>query len=135
MCRGSNLYFCFLTQVINNVILRSFFTHIHLSGTIVTIFINVILTINENTVLYVGVTSNLVVRIHEHKTRVFPGSKTARYNVHKLVYYKFYDSIGLAIRMGKFITGKVRKYKIDLVNSINSSWDDLSLVANFNECD
>lgn len=135
MCRWSNLYFCFLTQVINNVILRSFFTNIHLSGTIVTIFMNVILTINENTVLYVGVTSNLVVRIHEHKTRVFPGSKTARYNAHKLFYHKFYDSIGLAIRMEKFITGKVRKYKIDLVNSINSSWDDLSLVANFNECD
>ncbi len=93
-----------------------------------------ILTTAENTVLYVGVTSNLVARIHEHKTVAFPRSFTARYNVHKLVYYKFFDSIELAIRMEKFIKGKVRRYKVDLVESINSSWEDLSLDTNFFEC-
>ena len=51
------------------------------------------MTNNTNTALYVGVTPDLKWRIHRHKANYYPGSFTARYRVHKLVYYKKFDSI------------------------------------------
>ena len=83
-----------------------------------------ILTNYNNTTLYIGVTSNLVKRIYEHKNKVIEGF-TNKYNLNKLVYYEESSSIISAIEREKFLKGKSRKYKNDLINSFNPEWKDL----------
>ena len=83
-----------------------------------------ILTNKNNTVLYTGVTSNLVKRIYEHKNKIIQGF-TSIYNVNKLVYYEIYDDITDAINREKQIKAGSRKKKIELINNINSDWNDL----------
>ncbi len=56
-----------------------------------------IMTNKNNTTLYIGVTSDLVNRVFEHKNKVYPSSFTARYNLSKLVYFEEYNSIEYAI--------------------------------------
>lgn len=73
-----------------------------------------ILSNKNNDVLYVGVTSDIVKRIWEHKNKVTDGF-TSRYNVTKLVYYECYNDIETAIVREKQIKGGSRKKKIDLV--------------------
>ena len=84
-----------------------------------------IMTNKHNTTLYTGVTNNLLRRVHEHKSGI--GSKfTHRYNIYKLVYYETTNDIQAAIIREKQIKGGSRQKKIDLVNSINPGWRDLS---------
>jgi len=83
-----------------------------------------ILSNKVNTVLYVGVTSNLIKRVWEHKNKVVPGF-TAKYNVDKLVYYETSESIMSAIEREKQIKGGSRKKKMELINSNNPQWKDL----------
>ena len=85
-----------------------------------------ILTNKNNSVLYTGVTSNLKERIEQHKQRKHPDSFSARYNLNKLVYYEQFDTIGEAIAKEKIIKGGSRKRKLDLINSTNPGWSDLS---------
>ena len=85
-----------------------------------------ILTNKNNSVLYTGVTSNLKDRIEQHKVRKHPESFSARYNCNKLVYYEVYDSIVEAIEREKIIKGGSRKKKLDLIDSTNPGWTDLS---------
>ena len=85
-----------------------------------------ILTNSNNSVLYAGVTSNLRDRILKHKTKRYPDSFTARYNVDKLVYYETHDTIGEAIKREKQIKGGSRKKKVELINGFNTGWVDLS---------
>jgi putative endonuclease len=85
-----------------------------------------IMTNENNTVLYTGVTSDLKDRVNKHKIKKRPGSFTARYNLCKLVYYEQLDTIGEAIKREKQIKGGSRKKKIDLINSMNPAWNDLS---------
>ena len=83
------------------------------------------MTNKHNTTLYTGVTNNLLRRVHEHKSGM--GSKfTHRYNIYKLVYYETTNDIEAAIIREKQIKGGSRQKKIDLVNSINPGWRDLS---------
>ena len=84
-----------------------------------------ILTNRSNQVLYVGVTSQLKNRIHEHKTKVHPNSFTARYNVDKLVYYEFHQTIKEAIAREKQLKAGSRRKKTDLIDSMNPNWTDL----------
>ena len=84
-----------------------------------------ILTNKTHTVLYTGVTSNLIGRMQQHLYKVYKESFTARYNVSKLVYYKFYSSIEAAIAEEKRIKAGSRKKKIELINSLNPEWQDL----------
>jgi putative endonuclease len=77
------------------------------------------------TVLYTGVTTNLVVRVQEHKTKAHPESFTAKYNVVLLVYYKSFSTINEAILEEKRIKAGSRKQKCFLINSINPEWKDL----------
>ncbi len=84
-----------------------------------------ILTNKTNTTLYVGVTSDLKRRILEHKTNFNPGSFTARYKLHKLVYYEGFPLIGEAIAREKKIKAGSRKKKEELINKINPEWKDL----------
>ncbi|TWJ04366.1 putative endonuclease [Mucilaginibacter frigoritolerans] len=86
----------------------------------------VYITTNKlHTVLYTGVTSDITGRIWEHKNKIHPNSFTAKYNCDKLVYYFFYSSIEEAIASEKAIKGGNRKYKKQLVESINPEWIDL----------
>jgi len=77
------------------------------------------------TVLYTGVSSNLISRVKEHKEKFYPFSFTARYNVIYLVYYQNYPSIEEAIAEEKRIKAGNRNQKCRLINSINPEWKDL----------
>ena len=84
-----------------------------------------IATNQNNTVLYTGITSHLIDRMDNHKTKKYKSSFTARYNVNKLVYYKETKTIDTAHKREKQIKAGTRKKKIDLINSINPEWKDL----------
>lgn len=84
-----------------------------------------ILTNQHHTVLYTGATSDLPPRMIQHREKHFPSSFTARYNVTKLVYFEVHPSIEEAIVREKYIKGKVRRWKRDLIDSLNPDWIDL----------
>lgn len=84
-----------------------------------------ILTNKNNTVLYVGVTSNLVERMTQHRTKKYSGSFSARYNLNKLVYWESFAGIMEAITREKQLKGGSRQKKIDLINRFNPEWNDL----------
>jgi putative endonuclease len=83
-----------------------------------------ILTNRHHTALYVGVTNDLVRRVHEHRTKIASGF-TTRYNVDKLVYFEETSDVVAAIAREKQIKGGSREKKIALVNAINPDWRDL----------
>jgi len=85
-----------------------------------------IMTNSRHTVLYTGVTNDLIRRVYEHKNGLNPNSFTSKYNVTKLVYFESFHSIEEAIKREKQIKGGSRKGKENLVNSINPDWEDLS---------
>jgi len=74
--------------------------------------------------LYVGVTSSLIRRVREHRTGTVDGF-TKRYGLHRLVWFRPYESIAYAIRKEKLIKGYPRDWKINLVNRENPDWLDL----------
>ena len=75
--------------------------------------------------LYTGVTDNLERRVYEHKNKLLPGF-SKRYNISRLVYYETCTDVRAAIAREKQIKGWLRRKKIDLIESVNSTWDDLS---------
>ncbi len=79
---------------------------------------------SHNNVLYVGVTTDLIRRIYEHKNKFVQGF-TKKYNVDRLVYYEACANIFAAIEREKKIKGWSRKKKNDLVNAFNPEWKDL----------
>lgn len=86
-----------------------------------------IITNTSNRVLYTGVTSNLQHRIFEHRNKVHTKSFSAKYELHKLVYWEGYMQIEEAIAREKQIKGGSRQNKIDLIIKQNPFWNDLSL--------
>lgn len=78
----------------------------------------------RNGTLYVGVTSDLVRRVWEHKNDLQEGF-TKRYGVHRLVYYEAYDDIRDAIVREKRIKKWNRAWKIELIEDVNPTWRDL----------
>ncbi len=78
----------------------------------------------NNSVLYTGVTNDLMRRIYEHKIKLRPGF-TRKYNVTKLVYYECFEDIRSAIIREKQIKGGSRLKKQRLIGKINPHWDDL----------
>ena len=83
------------------------------------------MTNTNNTVLYVGITSDLVRRVYEHRTHAIKNSFTHKYNCTKLVWYQSFDNVEEAIVREKQLKNGNRQKKIDLINSINSEWNDL----------
>jgi putative endonuclease len=79
----------------------------------------------NQTVLYTGVTNDLVRRVLEHRERKSPTSFTARYRVNRLVYFETFDDIGVAIEREKQIKGWSRRKKNALIARTNPRWDDL----------
>ncbi|KUK78863.1 MAG: endo/excinuclease amino terminal domain protein [Microgenomates bacterium 39_7] len=87
--------------------------------------ISVYLLANKrNTVLYIGVTSDLIKRIWQHKEKLVEGF-TKKYNADKLVYYEVFDNIQEAIKREKYLKGKKRQYKISLIRKKNPKMKDL----------
>ena len=84
-----------------------------------------ILTNAHKTVLYTGVTRDLVRRVYEHKNHLDKNSFTARYNVELLVYYESTSDVEAAIEREKQIKGWNRKRKEKLIASKNPDWVDL----------
>ena|SRR6187402_3486708 len=84
-----------------------------------------IITNQYNTTLYIGVTSDLITRVYQHKNKIHIEGFSNKYNLDKLVYYESFSSIAEAIEREKQIKGGSRKKKIELINSFNAEWDDL----------
>jgi putative endonuclease len=84
------------------------------------------LTNKGNTVLYVGVTNNLVRRVYEHKSKKIEGF-TKKYNIDKLVYFETTTDVNSALSREKQLKNLVRRKKEELINSVNPNWEDLSL--------
>jgi len=83
-----------------------------------------IMTNVRNTVLYVGVTNDLVRRIYEHKEKLANGF-TKKYDIVKLAYYEVFEDIENAILREKQIKAGSRQKKVELINSTNKEWRDL----------
>ena len=77
-----------------------------------------------NTVLYTGVTSDLIKRAYEHREKFIDGF-TKKYKITKLVYFEVFDDIVNAITREKQIKAGSRARKIELVTAKNPDWRDL----------
>lgn len=78
----------------------------------------------NNTVIYMGMTNNLLRRVQEHKSKLIDGF-TKQYNATKLVYYEVVYDPWSAINREKQLKAGSRKRKIHLIETINKNWDDL----------
>jgi len=83
-----------------------------------------IITNFKNSVLYTGVTGELIGRIWYHKNKSV-SSFSSKYNVSKLVYFEVYEDVNVAIAREKQIKAGSRKKKILLINKKNPEWKDL----------
>lgn len=83
-----------------------------------------ILASDRNGTLYIGVTSDLVRRVHEHKSKVVEGF-TSKYDVQKLVYFEDAPEIEAAIVREKQLKKWNRAWKIRLIEERNPYWNDL----------
>ena len=78
----------------------------------------------KNGTLYLGVTSDLIKRVWEHKNDVVEGF-TKRYGIHTLVWYEMHENMDSAITREKTIKGWKRQWKLELVEKENPQWADL----------
>ncbi|MEH3035708.1 MAG: GIY-YIG nuclease family protein [Sphingomonas adhaesiva] len=85
-----------------------------------------IMASGRNGTLYVGVTSNLLARVMQHREGSF-GGFTARYGVHRLVWYDVADTMESAISAEKRIKKWPRRYKLNVIEQRNSRWRDLAV--------
>ncbi len=83
-----------------------------------------ILASQRNGTLYIGVTSDLVQRVWQHKNDVVEGF-TKKYGVHMLVYYELHDDMEDAIIREKRLKKWNRAWKLRLIEEMNPDWDDL----------
>ena len=79
----------------------------------------------NDSVLYIGVTSDLPRRLYEHRNNLVDGF-TKQYNVHKLVYYEYTNDVYSAISREKQLKGWRRSKKDALITKMNPDWHDLS---------
>ncbi|ETN94024.1 endonuclease [Zhouia amylolytica AD3] len=83
------------------------------------------MTNENNTVIYIGVTSNLNKRVFQHKTKSYKGF-TSKYNCTKLVYFEEFLEVNEAIAREKHLKNGNRSRKESLINKNNPDWQDLS---------
>jgi putative endonuclease len=83
-----------------------------------------ILASRKHGTLYIGVTNDLIRRVHQHKMKVVRGF-TRRYNVNLLVYFEIFDDPLSAITREKQLKKWNREWKIQLIESKNPNWVDL----------
>ncbi|MGJ5088563.1 MULTISPECIES: GIY-YIG nuclease family protein [unclassified Bradyrhizobium] len=82
------------------------------------------MTNRPNGTLYVGVTSDLVRRVHQHRSGLVDGF-TKRYGLKRLVYFEVFDDIQSAIQREHNIKHWSRAWKVGLIITSNPGWDDL----------
>ena len=80
---------------------------------------------NRSDTLYVGITNNIRRRVYEHKNKLVEGF-TKKYNINKLIYYETFADVDSAIAREKSIKGWLRNKKIELIETMNPDWNDLS---------
>lgn len=83
-----------------------------------------IITNVRDSVLYTGVTGDLVRRIYQHRNKLVQGF-SSKYNLKKLVYYEIHNNPNDAIRREKQIKNLVRRKKNKLIDDFNFEWNDL----------
>ena len=83
-----------------------------------------LLASRRNGTVYIGVTSDLIKRIWEHKNDVVEGF-TKRYGVHTLVWYEVHSTMESAITREKAIKEWKRRWKLELIEQVNPDWRDL----------
>jgi putative endonuclease len=81
------------------------------------------ITNKHNSVIYTGFSDDLYRRIIEHKEKLNPGF-SKKYNCNKLVYYEEFDNAEEALQRERQLKRYKRKWKEDLINSMNPSWRD-----------
>ena len=86
-----------------------------------------ILTNKNHNVVYVGVTSDLVKRLSEHKSRFYRNAFTSRYNVTELVYFEEYKRMVDAIKREKQLKAGSRAKKINLILTTNPKWEEITI--------
>ena len=84
-----------------------------------------ILASATNYALYIGVTSNLLRRVYEHKTHADPNGFTSQYHITKLVYFEHTTDVKAALEREKQLKGWRRSKKNALIESVNPEWKDL----------
>ena len=85
-----------------------------------------ILSNKRNGTLYIGVTSNLIQRVWQHKNNLTPGF-SQKYNLHRLIYFELFENMEVAIQYEKQLKKWHRKWKIELIENTNPEWNDLYL--------
>jgi putative endonuclease len=80
---------------------------------------------SRSRVLYIGVTSQLLERVKQHREGLVPGF-TSRYRIHRLVYFESFENPKSAITREKQIKGWNRAKKVALIEESNSAWEDLA---------
>jgi len=83
-----------------------------------------IMASRRNGTLYIGVTNNLIKRVYEHKNDLVEGF-TKKYGVHRLVYYEQSEDVQSAIEREKRLKAWKRRWKLRLIEEMNSEWNDL----------
>jgi len=83
-----------------------------------------ILASKKNGTLYIGVTSDIIKRIHEHKNNIVDGF-TKKYSVHTLVYYEQTNDVESALLREKQLKKWNRSWKLELIEKENPQWNDL----------
>jgi len=89
-----------------------------------------ILATGRRGTLYIGVTSDLAARLHQHRTGSFKGF-THRYAVKKLVRYEMFEDMLSAIAREKQLNRWHRDWKINLIEELNPHWEDLAVGLGF----
>jgi putative endonuclease len=84
-----------------------------------------IMTNQNKTTLYIGVTNDLERRVQEHRTHIHKDSFTAKYNLEKCVYYEIFLDIEQAIAREKQLKRWSRSKKEMLIKRINPEWNNL----------
>ena len=84
-----------------------------------------ILASGRHGTLYIGVTSNLLGRIHQHREGLIKGF-TSRYGIHRLVHYEMAETMEAAITREKQLKVWKRSWKITLIETDNPTWRDLA---------
>lgn len=83
-----------------------------------------ILASKRDGMLYIGVTSNLIKRVYEHKKDLVEGF-TNKYHIHNLVYFEMSEDVNSAITREKQLKKWNRAWKIALIEKNNTEWRDL----------
>ncbi|MGN6122824.1 MAG: GIY-YIG nuclease family protein [Sphingomonas oligoaromativorans] len=89
-----------------------------------------ILASGRHGTLYIGVTSDLMARVHQHRGGAMAGF-TSRYAVHRLVHYEIFDTMPAAIAREKQLKAWRREWKVNLIERANPLWEDRAIELGF----